>query len=132
MDTSKFNENLEEIRKLMIQEKYSEALVISSMLKELDKKGEYDFSYNMMHKLYQLDSNSRSAFHQQILLKIIKDNKNEKQSISLAELNQLVKEKSNLKIGGEILKKEVELLILRDLLKCKIDGNQIIFLPDLP
>jgi len=132
MDTSKFNENLEEIRKLMIQEKYSEALVISSMLKELDKKGEYDFSYNMMHKLYQLDSNSRSAYHQQILLKIIKDNKNEKQSISLAELNQLVKEKSNLKIGGEILKKEVELLILRDLLKCKIDGNQIIFLPDLP
>ena len=132
MDTSKFNENLEEIRKLMIQEKYSEALVISSMLKELDKKGEHDFSYNMMHKLYQLDSNSRSAYHQQILLKIIKDNKNEKQSISLAELNQLVKEKSNLKIGGEILKKEVELLILRDLLKCKIDGNQIIFLPDLP
>ncbi|KKK62765.1 hypothetical protein LCGC14_3001040, partial [marine sediment metagenome] len=77
--------------------------------------------------LYQLDSNCRSAFHQQIILEIIKDISNKEQSISLNKLYQILRDKSNLKIGNEILRKEVELLILRDLLKCKIEGNQIIF-----
>ena len=128
MDISEFNEHLRDIRELMIQEKYSDALVTIDMLKELDKKGDHDFSYNLMHQLYQLDSNCRSAFHQQIILEIIKDISNKEQPISLNKLNQLVRDKSNLKMGSEILRKEVELLILRDLLKCKIEGNQIIFL----
>ncbi|HEC38931.1 MAG TPA: hypothetical protein ENI29_11900 [bacterium] len=127
MDISEFNEHLIAIRELMIQEKYSDALVTIDMLKELDKKGDNDFSYNLMHQLYQLDSNCRSAFHQQIILEIIKDISNKEQSISLNKLYQILRDKSNLKIGNEILRKEVELLILRDLLKCKIEGNQIIF-----
>ncbi|KKK57611.1 hypothetical protein LCGC14_3052730 [marine sediment metagenome] len=128
MDISEFNEHLIAIRELMIQEKYSDALVTIDMLKELDKKGDNDFSYNLMHQLYQLDSNCRSAFHQQIILKIINDKFDKKQSINFTELSQILRENDKLKIDDEVLKKEVELLILRNLLKCKIEGNQIIFL----
>ena len=128
MDISEFNEHLIAIRELMIQEKYSDALVTIDMLKELDKKGDNDFSYNLMHQLYQLNSLCKSAFHQQIILKIINDKFDKKQSINFTELSQILRENDKLKIDDEVLKKEVELLILRNLLKCKIEGNQIIFL----
>ncbi|MFW9951965.1 MAG: hypothetical protein ACFFKA_17745, partial [Candidatus Thorarchaeota archaeon] len=47
-------------------------------------------------------------------------------SISLVDLNQRIKEERNLELKPSILKREIELLILRSLVKCQIEGDNII------
>ncbi|MHA2280489.1 MAG: hypothetical protein ACXAC5_06530 [Promethearchaeota archaeon] len=127
MNPQEFMKLLNEARELMTQEKYTEAIVILENLKELDESSEYDYNYDLIHQLYQLDSNCKSAFHQQMILEIIKAIAITKNSISIEELNNLLIDKKNLNISQEILRREVELLILRNLLHCKIETNQLIF-----
>ena len=127
MDPKEFMKLLNEARELMTQEKYTEAMVILDNLKDLDKTSEHDYNYDLVHQLYQLDSNCKSAYHQQIILEIINDIPNTKNSLSLDDLNSLLKDKEKLNISEEILRREVELLILRNLLNCKIEGDQLIF-----
>ena len=84
-------------------------------------------NYNLTHQLYQLDSNCRSGYHQQIILKHLNDLTVSKKSVSFDELNKIIQTKENLIISKEVLRREVELLILRNLLKCNIEGNNLVF-----
>ncbi|MCJ7650443.1 MAG: hypothetical protein MUP85_17680, partial [Candidatus Lokiarchaeota archaeon] len=66
MKPNEFANRLNEVQELMAKEKYKEALVLLEGLKDLDKTSNFD--YNLTHKLYQLDSNTRSLYNQQIIL----------------------------------------------------------------
>ncbi|MFX0081079.1 MAG: hypothetical protein ACFE94_04930 [Candidatus Hodarchaeota archaeon] len=127
MNHEDFLEKLNSARELMSQEKYFEAIKILDNLKNIEKISGIDYNYNLIHQLYQLDSNCNSAFNQQIILEQIRKLSSKKTSISFKELNLVLREKSEVNINEEILKREIELLILRNLLKCELKGNQLIF-----
>lgn len=127
MNPQEFIKLLNEARTLMTQEKYAEAKTILERLKDLDKSSEYDYNYDLIHQLYQLDSNCQSAYHQQRILEIIKIMPITKNLIKLDEINKFLRVKGDLNISEEILRREVELLILRNLLNCKMEGDQLIF-----
>jgi len=125
MSTQEFIKRLNEAQELMLQEKYKEANILLEELKDLEKKG--DFDYNLTHKLYQLDSNSRSLYNQQVILNIILTISQKMSSITFTELNNQIKEQEDLTIDESILRREIEILILRSLTSCKIEGNKINF-----
>ena len=125
MDANDFARDLTDAQELMRKEKYIEALVILNKLKEADKAG--DFDYNLTHKLYQLISNSQSLYNQQRVLSVIKKISLEQKSISFIELNDILKKQENVDLDELILRREVEILILRSLLEIKIDGNDLVF-----
>lgn len=127
MNPTEFIKLLNEVRELMIQEKYADAIIILDKLKDDEQKNKDEFNYNLIHQLYQLDSNCKSAYRQQIILEYLKNISSEKKSISFHELNQKLREKGSLNISDEILRREVELLILRNLLVGKIEGNHLNF-----
>ena len=123
MDRSNFVEQLAEVSNLMKEEKYQEALIIIENLKEIEKDG--DFDYDLIHKLYQLDSNTRSLYNQEIILNQINSLAAKQSSTSFKELHELIK--NELTIDEGILRKEIELLILRDKIQIQIDGNELKF-----
>lgn len=125
MDDQKFIKQLNEVQDLMQQEKYQEAVILIEKLKEFEKKNNYD--YNLTHRLYQLDSNAHSLYNQQVILHIINNLSNRYDSISFQELNRVLKEKKELNLSNDILQREIEILILRSLISCKIDGEKLIF-----
>ena len=125
MDTNDFTKKLSDAQELMRNERYQEALILLGKLKKADNAG--DFDYNLTHKLYQLISNSQSLYNQQIVLATIQKISQERKSISFPKLNELVKENDNLEIDEQILRREVEILILRSLIKGKIEGNDLVF-----
>lgn len=125
MDDQKFIKQLNEVQDLMLQEKYQEAVILIEKLKEFEKKNNYD--YNLTHRLYQLDSNAHSLYNQQVILHIINELSKRYDSISFQELNRVLKEKKELNLSNDILQREIEILILRSLISCKIDGEKLIF-----
>ena len=125
MDANDFVKDLTDAQELMKGEKYLEALVILNKLKEADKAG--DFDYNLTHKLYQLISNSQSLYNQQRVLSVIKIISQKQKSISFIGLSTILKEQEDVELDELILRREVEILILRSLLACKIEGNDLVF-----
>lgn len=125
MNNSEFIKKIQEVQLFMKDEKYQEALVILDKLKEIEKVGNFD--YSLTHKLYQLISNSHSLYNQQIILKVIQKESSQQESISFTELKELLKECENIDIDEPILRREVEILILRSLLRCKIEGDELVF-----
>ena len=125
MEANDFVKDLNEAQELMRKEKYQEALVILGRLKEVDKDGNFD--YNLTHKLYQLISNSQSLFNQQRVLSVIKKISQEQKLISFKELREILKNQENLEIDEQVLRREVEILILRSLLEVKLEGNDLVF-----
>ena len=125
MDANNFIKVLNDAQELMRNEKYQDALILLGKLKEADKTG--DFDYNLTHKLYQLISNSQSLYNQQIVLKVLKEISQKCDSISFVELKEILYNQENLEIDELVLRREVEILILRSLLKSKIDGNELFF-----
>lgn len=124
MGTQEFITQLNRAQDLMSQEKYKEAIVLLEELKEIDK--ETDLNYNLTHRLYQLYSNCQSLYNQKIILRQINEIKSKsKPIITFHELNQMLMGKINLE--EKILVREIELLILRGLLSCRIEDNEIIF-----
>ncbi len=124
MDNKEFLNQLNNIRELIAQEKYTDAIVLINNLKEIEKTN--DFDYNLTHQLYQLDSNSRSLYNQKIILKYVQKITIDQKSITFHELNQIIKENKALNLSDDILRREIEILILRDRLFCKLDGERII------
>ena len=124
MNTEEFSSKLIDAQNLKHQEKYDKALQLLETLKEIEKAG--DFDYSLTHKLYQLLSNSKSLYNQQIILNKIKKISQNENSISLIDLNKRIKEENNLELELSILKREIELLILRSLVKCQIEGDNLI------
>ena len=125
MDANHFVRDLNEAKELMRNEKYLDALGILKKLKEADKAGNFD--YNLTHKLYQLISNSQSLYNQQRVLSVVKKISQKQKSISFVKLSEILKTQENVKLDELILRREVEILILRSLLECKIEGNDLVF-----
>jgi hypothetical protein len=125
MDANDFVKELNDAQDLMRSEKYKEALLILGKLKEADKAG--DFDYNLTHKLYQLISNSQSLYNQQRVLSAIKKITKNQKSISLLDLREFVRDEENVEIDEQVLRREVEILILRSLLECQIEGDKLVF-----
>ena len=123
MDRHDFMKQLADISDLMAEEQYQDALILIEKLKEIEKKG--DFDYNLTHKLYQLDSNVRSLFNQEVILNQINTLAAKQTSISFKKLHELIK--NDLNIDENTLRKEIELLILRDKIKSQIDGKELKF-----
>lgn len=109
----------------MTQEKYADAIALIDKLKEKDKAS--DFDYTFTHQLYQLDSNARSLYNQQIILNRIKEISLNQKVITFHDLNQILKSNNELNVSDEILKREIEILILRNQLKCKLARETINF-----
>ncbi|MHA1349712.1 MAG: hypothetical protein ACTSSC_06205 [Promethearchaeota archaeon] len=125
MDTNDFVKDLSDAQELMRNERYPEALIILGKLKEADKAG--DFDYNLTHKLYQLISNSQSLYNQQRVLSVVKKISHKHKSISFINLKEMLNKQENVELDEQILRREVEILILRSLLECKIEGNDLVF-----
>ncbi|MFW9828793.1 MAG: hypothetical protein ACFFEY_14475 [Candidatus Thorarchaeota archaeon] len=124
MDVQEFSAKLNEVQDLMQKENYKEAISIIDNLKEIEKKG--DFNYNLTHRLYQLDSNSRSLYNQQVILNRIKEVSSKYKNLTFRELKEILQDKDDLVLSIDILKREIELLILRNELFCKIENEKII------
>jgi len=125
MDANDFVKDLNDAQELMRNESYQDALVILGKLKEADKAGNFD--YNLTHKLYQLISNSQSLFNQQRVLSVVKKISHKQKSISFIALGAILKEQEDVELDELILRREVEILILRSLLEVKIEGNHLVF-----
>jgi hypothetical protein len=125
MDANGFVSDLSEAQELMRNEKYKEALIILCKLKEADKAGNFD--YNLTHKLYQLISNSQSLYNQQRVLSTIQNISHKQKSISFVALKEILNKQENVDLDEQVLRREVELLILRSLLESKIEGNDLFF-----
>lgn len=125
MDANHFVRDLNDAKELMRNEKYLDALGILNKLKEADKAGNFD--YNLTHKLYQLISNSQSLYNQQRVLSVVKKISHEHRSISFIDLKEMLNKQENVELDEQILRREVEILILRSLLNCKIEGNDLVF-----
>ena len=123
MKPNEFAIKLNEVQELMAKEKYKEALVILKNLKELDKIS--DFDYNLTHKLYQLDSNTRSLYNQQIILERLNSIDKEIDMISVSEFNEILKIKDDLLLEEPILRRELEILILRGIISVEFKGNML-------
>ena len=123
METKEIVKQLNRVRELMKEEKYDDAITLINKLKELDKNNDFDYTFS--HQLYQLDSNARSLYNQQIILKQIQEISSDQTSITFNNLNQLLKQKTELNLSNDILRREVEILILRNQLICKLDGDKI-------
>ena len=117
MDSNDFVKTLNEAQELMRNENYKEALNVLGKLKEADKAGNFD--YNLTHKLYQLISNSQSLFNQQRVLSAVKKISQKQRSITFLNLKKYLKEQEDIEIDEQILRREVEILILRSLLEVK-------------
>ncbi|MHA1803194.1 MAG: hypothetical protein ACTSU4_01530 [Promethearchaeota archaeon] len=120
-----FIRELNEARKLMQKDRYGEAIKILDKLKKIEREG--DFDYNLTHSLYQLDSNARSLYNQKILLNILNEFSHSRESISFEELNHYVREKKQLIMDNSLIKREIEILILRGEFPGMIRGESIIF-----
>ncbi|UCC18350.1 MAG: hypothetical protein JSV62_09555 [Promethearchaeota archaeon] len=125
MNTKQFIDKLNKIQKLMNLKKYKEAIILIEQLKELEKRG--NFGYNLTHRLYQMDSNSHSLYNQQLLLKFLNELSKLNKSISFQELAEKIHKNYELNLKDDILRREIELLILRNQLKCRIEGDKLIF-----
>lgn len=119
MNREEFIEKLKRAGELMHDEKYEEAIEILNVLREIERKG--DFDYNLTHKLYQLISNSHSLLNQQIILDFLRDCPEDQ--ISLNELAKRLNTARKINLDKAIIRKEVELLILRGKLNCTLDGD---------
>lgn len=126
MDSQEFFNRLIEAQDLMANEKYKEALILIDELKQIEKTG--DFDYELVHKLYQLNSNASSFYNQQVILeKLTYLGKIKNQGvIDINELGDYLREEEGLGLDINILKRELELLILRDLVSFRMEGNKLI------
>ncbi|MGQ4875351.1 MAG: hypothetical protein ACP6IY_14900 [Promethearchaeia archaeon] len=122
MNSQEFFNELQRASELMKNEKYLEAIKILDNLREIERQG--DFDYSLTHKLYQLISNSHSLLNQQIILEVL-NNYNENQ-LSFKQLAEKLKDTKKLDLDEANVRKEVELLILRGKLNCRLDGDLIV------
>ncbi|MFX1496201.1 MAG: hypothetical protein ACFFBH_01610 [Promethearchaeota archaeon] len=125
MEPKEFTEDLSKVQKLMSQEMYKDALILLEKLKKIEQQG--DFNYNLTHKLYQLDSNARSLYNQQKILDLISEVSQNQKSILITDLKKQLKEKEEIDLDEPNLRREIEILILRELLFCKIEGDRLTF-----
>ena len=124
MNSQEFMNHLNEIQKLIEQKNYEQAINLIEKLKRVEK--EADFGYDLTHKLYQLDSNTLSLYNQQIILKSVRNLSQQYNIISFQEIYQILRANKEFNVSIDILRREIELLILRNQLPWKINKDTII------
>jgi len=122
LDNKDFITQLNRAQDLMSQAKYKEAFILLENLKEIEKNS--DFDYNLIHRLYQLYSNCYSLYNQKVILKHIDKISKSSSSVTFHELKNEIDE---IELEEAILEREIELLILRGDLSCRIVKDKIIF-----
>jgi hypothetical protein len=125
MRAEEFQNQLYQAQDLISKENFDSAQKILNELKEVEKNGEFD--YSLTHKLYQLISNLESLINQKTISLILKQLSETTNEISLKELEENLFEKENLHLEPGILRREIEILILRGILDIKIEGDTIKF-----
>jgi len=125
MKTEEFMERLGKAQDLISKEKYSEALKILYKLKKIEQKG--DFDYSLTHKLYQLISNSESLLNQSRILNELEKVSQNIESISFDKLSKHLEKEQSLTLEPAILRREIELLILRNKIQHKIQKDSLVF-----
>ena len=125
MQPKEFIDELNKVQDLLSQEKYSEAISLLENLKQIEKQD--NFNYNLTHKLYQLDSNALSLYNQQKILDLISNLSQKQNVITFAELQKKLKKVDDIALDEAILRREIEILILRELITCNIEGDKLIF-----
>jgi hypothetical protein len=126
MNSKEFVAELGKVRELMNQQKYTNAQKILNKLKNIENDLPQDINYDLIHQLYQLDSNSKSIINQQKILKVLEDLLIKTKSITFTDLNHALRDNEILRLSEEVLRREVELLILRNKLNCRINKDTII------
>lgn len=126
MKNEDFVKKLSKAQDYMAAEEYKKALSVLYHLRDIEQKGNFD--YSLTHKLYQLISNSESLYNQKAVISIIEDLKKEQDKVSLDTLKEIIGERDDIDLNEGILGREIEILILRGVLPAKIRGNELVFL----
>ena len=125
MELEEFKQKLDLAHDLMSEEKYKEAIIRLEKLVDIDKHS--DFNYGYTHRLHQLLSNAESLYNQQEILKCINSMTSKQKILPFKELGVIIRDNSELDIDDTIVRKEVELLVLRQQLNCKIQEDSLVF-----
>ena len=124
MEELEFADQLRAANEMISAEKYEEALELLDRLKKIEKDAEYN--YNLTHQLYQLDSNTRSLFNQKLILEHVNELSKISSSILFSDIkNKLVKENA-INLDLSIIRREIELLVLRGLLSARLEEDNIV------
>jgi hypothetical protein len=124
MNTEQFVKELSSAQSFMAEEEYEKALEVLYNLREIEKKG--DFDYSLTHKLYQLISNSESLLNQQKILGTLKKFESQREKIAFDSLSKILKDENNFSLESGIIRREIEMLILRGKVNYKIQGDSLI------
>ena len=125
MDSKEFQTQLNDAHALITQEQFKDAIILLEKLKDIEQKSNYD--YSLTHQLFQFISNAHSLYNQQRIKEGVNGILMKQKTMAFTELNQLLKERTGLDLDDKTFRKELELLILRGLLSCSIEGNNVIF-----
>jgi hypothetical protein len=125
MNTEHFIEKLSQAEELISQEHYVDALNILYKLKEIELKGDFDNS--LTHKLYQLISNSESLLNQKRIINGLSVLAEKHQEIDFDSIKHHFEHNLDYHFESGILRREIELLILRDKIPYKIQANKLVF-----
>ena len=125
MELEEFKRQLDLAYDLMSEENYKEAIIRLEKLVEIDKKS--DFNYGHTHRLHQLYSNAKSLYNQQEILKCINSMTSKQKALTFKELGTIIRDNSEIDIDDTIVRKEVELLVLRQKLNCRIHEDSLVF-----
>ncbi|TFF99637.1 MAG: hypothetical protein EU541_04430 [Promethearchaeota archaeon] len=125
MKPEEFIRQLVEAEDLIKEENYTEALKILSELRKEEQKE--DFDPNLTHKLYQLISNAESLLNQSSLIEGLIELAQKNHSIAFKDLSEYFSKHKNINLKPAIIRREIELLILREKIPYKIKQNKLIF-----
>jgi hypothetical protein len=125
MNPEKFVRRLAEAEDLIKEEKYQESLNLLSELKEIELQENFDNS--ITHKLYQLISNAESLLNQKNIIEALSDVAQKHDQMDFEALSTYFRKYKNLDLTPPIIRREIELLILRDKIPYKIKQNSLIF-----
>ena len=126
MDTEEFIEQLSDAQNMIMEENYKNALNILYKLREIEREGNFD--YSLTHELYQLISNAESLLNQKAIIEGLSHftQKEDRREIDFESLNAHLLTEIELDLKPDLLKREIELLILRNKIPFTIQGNKLI------
>jgi Rad3-related DNA helicase len=124
MKSEEFVRKLSEAEDLIMNEKYGESLELLSDLKEIELKENFD--NNLTHKLYQLISNAESLLNQKRITEGLTKIAQGHKRMDFKSLSEYFSKHMNLNLEPEIVRREIELLILRGKVPYKIKKKTLV------
>lgn len=124
MKSEEFVRKLSEAEDLIMNEKYGESLELLSELKEIELKENFD--NNLTHKLYQLISNAESLLNQKKITEGLTKIAQDYERMDFKSLSKHFNKHMNLNLEPEIMRREIELLILRGKIPYKIKEKTLV------